>query len=726
MNWYETEIGSTILQKKYFHEGENFEDFVNRVSSIFSKDLKPKIKEAIYNADFFPAGRSLYGAGSKGKFKATMSNCYVMPMPNDDIGSIYRVAEKVARIASMGGGTGINISNLCPRGAKINNSAKTSTGAVSFIEIYNTTGEIIGSNNRRAALMIGMNCDHPDIEEFLEAKSNNDKIQSANLSILFTDQFMRAVEDNEEFELKFYRPETKECIKKTINARDFFKRFCELQWDYAEPGAIFIDRVRKHNFLSGCPDYQIDICNPCGEFFGNAYNACNLGSINLYNCVIDPFTKDAQVNWGKLHCITKVAIDALDEILDYGAEMQPLEENRKCIEDWRSIGLGVFGLADMYVALGLRYGSRDADKLTDRIFNYISLSAMEESYHLAQKKGAFLQYKPEYFKAFMFNNTKFRPSQEFYEEGIRNGTLMSIAPTGSIGTMCGMSGGIEPLFAISYERTTHALEKTGKTFRVFAKSVEDLLTHHGLSNSNLSDDEIKRRFPFVVTAHDIDPLDRVRTQATIQKYVDNAVSSTVNLKESATAQDIFDIYMTAWKKGCKGLTVFRDNCKRSAILGGQKKRKEKEKSLRRRKIHSVDGTTITKRSACADAMYVTVNKRDNKIFEVFTNSSGGCKSNISTITRLVSLLLRGVTDTDSIIRELKENPCPACQILKKQGQNVSLSCGSCIAEAIEELKGGESEKEISNGIVCPECGQNTLRPEGKCVSCSNCGYSKCD
>ena len=268
-NWNETTVAKEILSKKYYHEGEDFEAFLTRVSSIFStEELREDVKKALINADFFPGGRSLYGAGSKGKFKASLSNCYISDMPSDDIENIYSTASKIARIFSMGGGVGVNLSNLRPHGARVNNSARTSTGACSFIEIFNTTGEVIGARGRRAALMVGLNCDHPDIEEFLTVKQNNTKVQSANLSILYTDEFMEAVKNDAEFELRFDLPASgshpEEKIRRKIKARDFFKKFCEAQFNFAEPGGLYIDRMRSYNLLSGYPkeDYHIDICNP--------------------------------------------------------------------------------------------------------------------------------------------------------------------------------------------------------------------------------------------------------------------------------------------------------------------------------------------------------------------------------------------------------------------------------------------------------------------------------
>lgn len=886
-NWWETEIAQEILKKKYFHEGETFEDFINRVSGIFSENIRTQIKQSIIKADFIPAGRSLYGAGSKGKFKATMSNCYIMRMPEDNIEGIFDVAKETARIFSAGGGVGINISTLRPKGAKVNNAARTSTGAVSFLEIFNAVGEVIGAKGRRAALMLALNCDHPDIEDFLTIKQNTDKINSANISIVFTDEFMDAVRNNKDFELKFNIKENGETIRKTINAREFFKKFAEAQWNYAEPGAIFIDRVRKHNLLSGYPEseYRIDVSNPCvsgdtliltkegykpiitlvdkeveiwngyewsivtpkitgrnqkmklvkfsnefqlkcthyhkfvmqdgtrkeakdlvigdklaewklpltdngkltgeyhiyknvyvtniedipdepvvycfnepknhtgvfngimtgqcAEYYGNSGNACTLASINLYNFVENPFTNEAYFNFEKFIKTVKLGVTALDEILDYGYDMQPLEINKQVIKDWRAIGLGVFGLADMFIALGLKYGSIESIELTERIMRAMLYNALLQSSELAKEKGCFKKYNWGYIKK--SDLIKSVCDEKLYNQieqyGLRNCSLLSVAPTGSIATMCGLSTGVEPIFAISYERTTHSLEKYHKTFKILVKSVSDLLKAKGLSE--LSNEEIKHKFPFIVEAYDINPIDRVRLQAAMQKYVDNSISSTVNLKEETTVDDIFNLYLEAHKQRCKGLTIFRQNCKRGAILRTDKDKNNQSDEVKfnsitpvkRKDINKVYGCTMVKSTACVPKMYVTINKHQDAIFEVFTNVSQGCTSNIGTISRLCSLALRSGVKVDELIKELKSNYCVACANLKARGEEgISNSCSFAIAEAIEEAyKDSLKVTELymiddkDKGLLeCPNCGKNTLKPEGKCWTCLSCLYSKCE
>lgn len=766
--WYETLAGSEITSKKYFHEGENFSDFVWRIGSIFSTpDLQSDIIFAIENADFFPAGRSLYGAGSKGKFKCSMSNCYIMPMPEDNIESIYSVAGQEARIFSYGGGCGINVSKLRPRGAKVSNSAKTSTGAVSFIPVYSTGADIIGANNRRAALMIGLNCSHPDLEEFLDIKRNNTAVQSANISILFTDDFMQCVKDNMDYTLRFTLEDGKE-ITKVINAKEFFYKFAEAQWDWAEPGAIFIDTVRRSHLMTAYPEdqYKIDIPNPCAEYYGSAYNSCNLGSDNLYNVVLDPFTSKARINYDYLDELVELGIIALDEILDYGYDMQPLDENRKCIDDWRPIGLGIFALADMFIALGIRYGSDESANIAEAIAEQMMTTALRTSCNLAKEKGTFGKYNWDYIKESPF--LKRHEGSELYNDikkyGLRNGSLLSIAPTGSIGTMAGMSGGVEPIFSISYQRTTHALEREGKYFTVYSKSVEHLLKHHGMDIETTSEEEIMERFPFVVTSHDISFSDRIKVQSAMQPYIDNAISSTLNMKNSATIQDVFDAYVEAWEKGCKGITVFRNGCKRFAIM---KTGKEEEETVTKKfefdsitpvKIGNVDCRKIVKHTSCVQKLVVFVCNDGENIVEVFTNIVQGCTSNIATITRQASLQLRSGIKVEEVYKSLTKSTCKACIDRRNEGRmDISRSCGSAIGEAIMEeydrLKGVKTEvatcdplngcascktpckepaplpkksREVIELLPCPKCKKNTLRPEGKCFTCYNCNYSACE
>lgn len=579
-HWYDNEISRGILEAKYYHEGETTpQQFIDRVSSVFKEDFRERMKKYITDGDFSPAGRTLYAAGSRGEFKVSMSNCYILPSPEDNLESIFHSNYEIARIFSYGGGIGINISNLRPAGSRVHNVARTSTGAVSFMKIFNTTGEVISQNGRRGAQMVGLNCSHPDIYEFLHIKQNEEKLSSMNISILFTDEFMEAVRDDKEYTLRFHAESTGENIERTIRARDFFREFCETQWDWGDPGALFSDRLNDYHLLAGYDEYQIEITNPCGEFGGNAYNACNLGSINLYNMIDDKFGNAPFLNEEKFKQAVYDGIIALDEIVSYGYETQPLDENRTCIDDWRSLGLGLFGVADALVAMKLAYGSREASAFMENVMKIMLLSALRSSCDRAKMKGTFGCYRREATEKSPIIQMVKELDGGLYEDirtyGLRNGTLLAIAPTGTISLLMGsFSGGCEPLYKISYERSTHKMEEVNGSFRVYAHSVKDLLRYHHLPLT-LTDDEIREKFPWVIESHDISFMDRVAMQAVMQKYVDNSISSTVNLKNDATPEDIWNIYLAAWESGCKGITVFRDGCRRGNILGVAAKKEEK-------------------------------------------------------------------------------------------------------------------------------------------------------
>lgn len=433
--------------------------------------------------------------------------------------------------------------------------------------------------------------------------------------------------------------------------------------------------------------------------------------------------------------MTSLGVRVLDEVLDIGYNAQPLDAHRKAIKDWRAIGLGVMGLADMLVAMGLKYGSEEANNFLEDVFREIRDISLIESSCLAKSFGSFGKFDSEKVLASRFFDTV--PSNIknlIREQGLRNGNLMSIAPSGTISTMIGVSNGAEAYFKVSYTRSTHTNvnEGTGKTFKVFAKAVDLLMREQNIKSQNELPD-------YVVDTYQIAPLDRVETQARIQEYVDNAISSTVNVKESTTTEEIFEAYMKAWFEGCKGLTIFRENCERTSIIDNKEGKKNTatppvtSKELvpeKRSGIKKLNGCTIVESTSCVPKMYVTINQKDGKPFEVFTASDSGCKSNIATITRMTSAMLRLGVPVDYVVKQLRQSSCLACQTLKKQGKEISLSCGNAIADAIEESLKPEAKKrkqsEDKVGMAkCPECGEHSLVPTGKCVYCPQCGYSKC-
>ena len=723
--WAKDEVAYNVFRAKYAKDDmESPAMFCHRVASICDESIRDKVESLLASGTFFFGGRTMYLAGRKNEINAAGSNCYVVPIEDDTIEAIYEANKHMARIFSKGGGVGTDISILRPRNAKVNNAAKSSTGAVSFLDLFNETGNVISQHGRRGATMVSIDCSHPDIEELLDTKMKGDRLQSMNVSIKFTDEFMTAVDCDKPYTLKFDVKSTGEHIEKTIKAREFFKKFCECQWNWGDPGALFIDEFNDYNMLSGYDNFRILTTNPCAELPLGAWGSCNLGSINLAKFV-DMYT--GKFCWGSFINTVHVAVRALNDALDYSYDKQPYEENRKYIRDWRPIGLGVFGYADMLVELGLKYGSEEALEFTRRLFHCLTNEAVKASAFLCQDYfNTFGEYDYDKTADSKFFQSLDDDTKKCVEEyGLLNGQLISIAPTGSISLLAGRyTGGCEPIYKLYYERTTHKLEEQGKTFRVFSHSIEDLLARNELSMDTSAED-IKKMFPYVIESHDVEPIQRVLTQATMQKYVDNSISSTVNLPESATPDDIFAIYDAAWQTGCKGITVFRDNCARGNILGLSKKEEKPTilhdslKPERRGDIGTLVGKTYTQVMGDGTKLYITVNWKDDKLFEIFVNSERH-KDEVDGITRLISLSMRCGVSIDAIIK----------QLFKLNADSVGFAVGMTLNDAytldshepiIQEVEVEDRQRDME----CPECHSKNVKLSGHCWQCDSCGASGC-
>lgn len=723
--WAKDEVAYNVFRAKYAKDDmESPAMFCHRVASICDESIRDKVESLLASGTFFFGGRTMYLAGRKQEINAAGSNCYVVPIEDDTIEAIYEANKHMARIFSKGGGVGTDISILRPRNAKVNNAAKSSTGAVSFLDLFNETGNVISQHGRRGATMVSIDCSHPDIEELLDTKMKGDRLQSMNVSIKFTDEFMTAVDCDKPYTLKFDVKSTGEHIEKTIKARDFFKKFCECQWNWGDPGALFIDEFNDYNLLSGYDNFRILTTNPCAELPLGAWGSCNLGSINLAKFV-DMYT--GKFCWGSFIDTVHVAVRALNDALDYSYDKQPYEENRKYIRDWRPIGLGVFGYADMLVELGLKYGSEEALEFTRRLFHCLANEAVKASAFLCQDYfNTFGEYDYDKTADSKFFQSLDDDTKKCVEEyGLLNGQLISIAPTGSISLLAGRyTGGCEPIYKLYYERTTHKLEEQGKTFRVFSHSIEDLLVRNELPMDTSAED-IKKMFPYVIESHDVEPIRRILTQATMQKYVDNSISSTVNLPESATPDDIFAIYDAAWQTGCKGITVFRDNCARGNILGLSKKEEKPTilhdslKPERRGDIGTLVGKTYTQVMGDGTKLYITVNWKDDKLFEIFVNSERH-KDEVDGITRLISLSMRCGVSIDAIIK----------QLFKLNADSVGFAVGMTLNDAytldshepiIQEVEVEDRQRDME----CPECHSKNVKLSGHCWQCDSCGASGC-
>lgn len=723
----DNKIGIDIWNKKYALPGETFEDSINRIAGGNSK-----IAQLIKEKRFLFGGRILANRGlHKLGEKVTYSNCYVEAPPEDNIESIFDCAKHLARTYSLGGGCGVDISKLAPRGAKVRNTAKQTSGSVSFMDLYSLTTGLIGQNGRRGALMISMSCDHPDIEEFIACKSDLNRVTKANISVRLSEKFMQAVKVDEPFTLRFARAETGEIIEKTINARELMKRIALMNWDYAEPGALFWDRITSWNLLSNTPEFQFAGTNPCAEEPLPAGGSCLLGSLNLAEFVNDPHTAKASFDFVGFDQAVKIAVDGLNEVLDEGLPLHPLEEQKESAREWRQIGLGVMGIADMLINMGIKYGDEASLDLCGQIARLMINSAATESSLLALRDGSYPKYEwrnvseSNFFAEVLTPETK----QIIKQNGLRNSQLLTIAPTGSLSTMLGISGGIEPIFALSYARKTESLHS-----KDFSYNVE-----HD-AGASLAE--------YVVTAEQLDYQDRIAMQATWQHYIDASISSTVNVPEDFTSEQTFDLYMLAWEKGLKGITIYRAGCKRDPILVSKDHRisSASKRGLQRGDIVDVSDDVVGKKrrlvSGCG-TLHCTAffDPISGDLMETYFSkgSSGGCANFMVGLSRMISLAARSGVNIHSIVDQL--NSCGVCpSYAVRSATKHDTSKGSCCPIAIgnalldmwkemqNEITADETEDltEVphSSDELCPECGAELFHECG-CNSCKSCGYSKC-
>ena len=747
------QIRLDVWEKKYRHGSESFDDWLYRVSGG-----DPEVMRLIKEKKFLPGGRILAGRGlSSENRKLTLSNCYVTDT-DDSIEDIFETAKKIARTFSYGGGTGVDISKLAPKGAKVRNAANTSTGAVSFMDLYSLVTGLIGQNNRRGALMLSMSCEHPDIEEFIDVKNDLNRVNYANISVRMTNKFMEAVEKDETFTLSFTRKATGEVIEKTVRARDIFHKIAENNWHTGEPGMLFWDTICNYNMLSNTPGFEYAGINPCGEEPLPRGGSCCLCSMNLSAYVdanggvsyfnVDEFTKDV-----------KIAVTALNDILDEGLPLHPLQEQRDSVRKWRQIGLGIFGLADMLIKLNLTYGSPEAVKCCKNISHIMINAALQQSALLAKEYGVYEGYSwdevsnTDFFKV----NATYETAALVGKYGLRNSQLLTVAPTGSLSTMLNISGGIEPMFATHYTRMTKTLHRGDYSYDVYPEVVQEYMAAHGLEN----DSDLPEYF---VTAHDIPYRQRIAMQAVWQDAIDASISSTINLPHDTTVEDIEEVYMTAWQYGLKGVTVFRDGCERAAILTADNSKSDEKTTAASVEVPvsvlgrgdvilpSDDLISFKKtiHTGCGK-MYIhcDFDEATGEPLETYIDigSGGGCERNLQFISRLMSLALRSGVPIEEIIDQANSiRPCIA--YVKKDGTSAGTSCPAAIGHALKEINeriqydiftladNDEEENEEVNRVLCsmpvyaaeqsacPDCGSSVVYESG-CVVCKNCGWSRC-
>ena len=743
----ENQLGIDIWNKKYCYNGETFDHWLDRVSAGDND-----IKRMILEKKFLFGGRILANRGLQNTgLKVTLSNCYVIQPPEDSIESIFECASKAARTFSYGGGVGIDLSKLAPRGAKINNTASETSGAVSFTDLYSMVTGLIGQHGRRGALMLTLSCEHPDLEEFMAVKTDLERVTKANMSVRMTDKFMECVEKRETFVQTFVRPETKDTVVKNLDAYQFFKKLCYANWDFGEPGCLFWDRISSWNLLSEFPDYEYAGTNPCAEEPLPAGGSCLLGSMNL-----SEFVKDGKFQEDEFREAVRICVRALNDVLEEGLPLHPLAEQRESVNDWKQIGLGIMGLADMLIKMEITYGTREAMDICHRLGFIMADTAIRESALLAKEKGKFPKCNIEQLMAspYFMENTSEETRDLVREYGLRNSQLLTIAPTGTLSTMLGISGGIEPIFATHFERRTTSLSDHDQFYKVYPPVVKEYMDKHGLKD----DTDLPE---FFVTAQNLDYKQRLIQQGTWQMHIDASISSTVNLPEDFPEENVFDIYMYAWKIGCKGVTVFRDGCKRLGILTTKEKKAEESKM----KEEAIASATATQRGIVKTVADNVIGKKrklmtgcgslhctaffdpvTGDLMEVYLNkgSTGGCNNFMIGLSRMISLAARSGCDINSVVDQLKScGSCPSYTVrtFTKKDTSKGSCCPMAVGWALIDMHDEMMRQVKSSNLIappkeedgpkkeavnpCPKCGDE-LTFQGGCNVCRSCGWTKCE
>jgi len=726
---------------------------------------------------FIPGGRIMHGAGNAKR--VTLLNCYVLPVKDDSIESIFEWMKEAARTYSLGGGVGTDISILRPRGAPVNNAARSSTGSVSFMELFSLTTGTIGQSGRRGALMITISDRHPDVLDFVKVKRNLDRVRYANISVRVSDAFMHAVEDDSLWELRFDSPKVQVC--KMVRARELWHELIKGARDHAEPGLIFWDTVQRWS-TSEYNEMNVVTTNPCSEIPLENYGACCLGNVSLSRFVLDDFSPQARVHWEALERALRTATRFLDNVLDYNATKHPLPAQRTASLTSRRIGVGFTGLGDMLIRLGLKYDTEEAIAAVDGLFDRIKNIVYDESVALAQEKGVFPAYDAAQHLRGRFLTT-LAPTvlERIRRYGLRNVALLTVPPVGSGAALAGVTSGIEPIFDLTYIRRSESLSQ--HSFKVYHPLVREYMARVGLQKeADLP--------PTFVTAHQIKADMRVKMQAIIQQHIDHSISSTVNLPHDTPMDEVERIYFLAWKLGAKGVTVYREGSREGILITEQQAhgtpgaapsaphaataeapvrstprprpkvttgRTERVETPRGRIyvvvnedelgvcevfVHSFDVEAEACGRLASLALRARVDPRDviEQLWRVqskevaFDRSASGTVVRVTTIAQAVALALGRALYGDSF-RPDKEFPraevLPAPEARVRQealrfaaAQPVTLPQRVVVNSVAEVETNGDLRTPLEFIGICPDCGESLVHENG-CATCRSCGFAKC-
>ncbi|MBN9560412.1 MAG: adenosylcobalamin-dependent ribonucleoside-diphosphate reductase [Alphaproteobacteria bacterium] len=691
--------------------------------------------EALRDFRFLPAGRILSGAGSDRR--VTLFNCFVMGDIADDLGSIFEHLREAALTMQQGGGIGYDFSSLRPKGAPVRGVGADASGPLSFMDVWDSMCRtIMSAGARRGAMMATMRCDHPDIEDFVAAKRQAGRLRNFNVSVLATDPFMAAVQADADWPLVFGGK-----TYKTVRARALFDSITRATYDYAEPGVIFIDRINARNNLAYCED--IRSTNPCGEQPLPPYGACLLGSINLARLVRGPFTPESHLDAAELADLVAVAIRMMDNTIDMSGF--PLEAQRQEALAKRRIGLGVTGLADALMMVGLRYGSVEAAERAGEWARQISRAAYRTSALLAQEKGAFPLFDRD---AYLASETVHELDEDvrdlIAEHGIRNALLTSVAPTGTISLVAdNVSSGIEPVFALAYTR---------KVLQPDGSKIEEEVSDYALRRFRAIHGDTAVLPAHFVTAQDLTPAEHVRMQAAVQRYVDSAISKTVNVPEAISFEAFQEVYLDAYRSGCKGCTTYRPNSITGSVLEVTSAELSPPAapgaSDLMRRADKLTGATYKLRWPDSEhAMYVTINDIEQdgvrRPFEIFVNSKNlEHYAWVVALTRMISAVFRRGGEVAFVAEELKQvfDPRGGQWMNARYVPSLVAAIGDILERHMVETGflvkpeplDAASQPEANTGRtsgplgpVCPRCSQPGLVKEAGCLTCIHCGWSRC-
>ena len=752
MSRFDAAIAEQIWDMKYRlkdADGTAIDKSVEDTWARIAKDLASveKNKEqwekefyaALEDFKFLPAGRITAGAGTNRK--VTLFNCFVMGTIPDDMEGIFNMLKEAALTMQQGGGIGYDFSTIRPNGALVKGVAADASGPLSFMDVWDSMCRtIMSAGSRRGAMMATMRCDHPDIEQFISAKSDPIRLRMFNLSVLVTDPFMEAVKNDGDWNLIFNGE-----VYKTLKARTLWDQIMQSTYDYAEPGVIFIDRINKLNNLNYCE--TISATNPCGEQPLPPYGACLLGSINFAQLVEKPFEKSAKINEAELESLVATAVRMMDNVVD--ASKFPLKEQAQEAKNKRRIGLGVTGLADALLMVGLRYGSDEAAAQTERWLHILAKSAYSASVELAKEKGAFPLFDAEAFlKSGSMQTMDKEICCDIKKYGIRNALLTSIAPTGTISLYAGnVSSGIEPVFAYSYTRKV--LQKDG------SKTEEEVVDYAVRMWRDLKGDT---PLPdYFVNAQTLSPLEHVKMQSAAQKWIDSSISKTINCPEDIDFESFKSVYLEAYETGCKGCTTYRPNDVTGSVLtvsSSKEKPMEEEgadviyMSEPLDRPNELEGSTYKLKWPDSEhAIYVTINDAlvngSRRPFEVFINSKNMEHFAWTVaLTRMISAVFRRGGDVSFVVEELKAvfDPRGGAWVNGKYIPSILAAIGGVLEihmVKIGFLEGeglGLKEDPKSNQVInfsenkakaCTSCGQFEMQMVEGCMTCRSCGYSKC-